>query len=187
MNDIVEQARKVVELHGDTYSSYEVVGLLGQLVAEIERLQQLYRDAIADLNQQIEDKQFLAGEIERLRAGVLWHCEACGTLTHDDNCDCTRTGTGTQQLVRFDPKPMSDEIEQLRADLNEAAATHDLMQYEIMLLRALLKRHDNCWRLLHKRQYRGELHDDTRAALGDAPKYDANFHPEGWDEVDGND
>jgi hypothetical protein len=61
MTDIVEQARKVVELHGDTYSSYEVVGLLGQLVAEVERLR---ADGIRLRAQRYE----LADEIERLRA-----------------------------------------------------------------------------------------------------------------------
>jgi hypothetical protein len=34
---------------------------------------------------------------------------------------------------------LADEIERLRADLNEAAATHDLMQHKIEWLRALLK------------------------------------------------
>jgi hypothetical protein len=79
---------------------------------EIERLRQIYFDRVKEQ----------ADEIERLRAGVLWHCEACGTLTHDDNCDCTRTGTGTQRLIRFDPKPMSDEIERLRAKIKKLNA-----------------------------------------------------------------
>jgi hypothetical protein len=38
MDDIVEQARKIIALRGDTYSSYEVIGLLGQLAREVERL-----------------------------------------------------------------------------------------------------------------------------------------------------
>ena len=40
---------------------------------------------------------------------------------------------------------------------------------EIERLRALLKRHDECWRLLHDREYTGALRDDTRAALGGYP------------------
>jgi hypothetical protein len=60
MTDIVEQARKVVELRGDTYSSYEVVGLLGQLVAEVERLQDC-------LQARDHELQTVYGEIERLR------------------------------------------------------------------------------------------------------------------------
>ena len=36
---------------------------------------------------------------------------------------------------------------------------------EIKRLLALLKRHDDCWRLLHKGEYTGALRDDTRKAL----------------------
>jgi hypothetical protein len=68
MTDIVEQARKVVELHGDTYSSYEVVGLLGQLVAEIERARQ-EGNKLAEENIELCVKlREAAAKIERLRA-----------------------------------------------------------------------------------------------------------------------
>jgi hypothetical protein len=61
---------------------------------------------------------------------------------------------------------MTDIAERLRAwepspeDCEEAAD-------EIERLRALLKRHDDSWRLLHEREYIGPLRDDTRIALGD--------------------
>jgi hypothetical protein len=41
------------------------------------------------------------------------------------------------------------------------------LEAEIESLQALLKRHDECWHLLHEREYTGALRDDTRAALGD--------------------
>ena len=38
MTDILERLRGVQKLRGDTYSSYEVIGMIGQAVDEIERL-----------------------------------------------------------------------------------------------------------------------------------------------------
>jgi hypothetical protein len=91
-------------------------------------------------------------------------------------------------------KEQADEIERLRGELRACGLDNEIyfnrceeLAVEIERLRALLKRHDDSWRLLHEPEYTGALRDDTRAAFGDAPKYDANFHPEGWDEVDGND
>ena len=31
--------------------------------------------------------------------GLYWRCEACGTLTRTDDCDCTKMNTDTQRLV----------------------------------------------------------------------------------------
>lgn len=38
MADILDDLRKVVRLNGDTYSSAEVIGLVGRAADEIERL-----------------------------------------------------------------------------------------------------------------------------------------------------
>jgi hypothetical protein len=100
-----------------------------KLLDEIERLRH-------DIDQYMAAANSEATEVERLRAGVLWHCAACGTVTHDDSCDCTRTGTGTQRLVRFDPKPMSDEIERLQADGIRLRAQRYELADEIERLRA---------------------------------------------------
>jgi hypothetical protein len=135
-----------------------------EAATEIERLRQIYFDRVKEQ----------ADEIERLRANQerMW-CKSCGTVTRDGGCDCTSTETPeTQNLVNYADSRQGDIVALLA---------------EIELLRALLKRHDDCWHTLHEREYTGALRDDTRAAFGDAPKYDANFHPEGWDEVDGND
>jgi hypothetical protein len=48
--------------------------------------------------------------------GLYWRCEACGTLTRTDDCDCTKMNTGTQRLVPFDPKWISEsELKAVRA------------------------------------------------------------------------
>ena len=44
MADLLEELRKAQRLRGDTYSSYEVVGLVGQAADEIERLREALRD-----------------------------------------------------------------------------------------------------------------------------------------------
>jgi hypothetical protein len=38
MPEILEDLQKIIRCNGDTYSSYEVMGLLKQAAAEIERL-----------------------------------------------------------------------------------------------------------------------------------------------------
>ncbi len=39
-------------------------------------------------------------EREEYLACAMW-CEACGSLTVDGECDCTRMGTGTQRLIPY--------------------------------------------------------------------------------------
>lgn len=39
-------------------------------------------------------------EREEYLARAMW-CEACGSLTVDGDCDCTRMGVGTQRLVLY--------------------------------------------------------------------------------------
>ena len=46
--DIVKRLREVYSLRGNTFSSYEVVALMGQAADEIERLQELLREVGAN-------------------------------------------------------------------------------------------------------------------------------------------
>ena len=48
MSDIVERLREVQRLRGDTFSSYEVVGMVGQAADEIER----QRASLLEIRQQ---------------------------------------------------------------------------------------------------------------------------------------
>jgi hypothetical protein len=71
-------------------------------------------------------------------------------------------------------KEAADEIERLTleretwtAAYKAACAIGDARGATIDRLRALLKRHDDCWRLLHNREYIGPLRGATRAALGE--------------------
>lgn len=56
MADIVDEARRIVALRGDTYSSYEVLGVLGRSAAEIERLRSLLKECADDLAAEIEHR-----------------------------------------------------------------------------------------------------------------------------------
>jgi len=68
MSDIVEEAKKIVALRGDTYSSYEVVGLVGRFADEIERLRSLLKAEKTTLELRWQDVERLEADNERLRA-----------------------------------------------------------------------------------------------------------------------
>jgi hypothetical protein len=46
---VLEELRKVHELRGDTYSSYEVIGVIGRAADEIDRLRAINTELVAML------------------------------------------------------------------------------------------------------------------------------------------
>lgn len=83
----------------------------------------------------------MVDEIERLRAAAVWHCEACGAVTRDEQCDCTLMETGTQKLVPYDYRAVHDaEIERLRDALKAIEATGPLIGGDAWHLRQIARR-----------------------------------------------
>lgn len=75
----------------------------------------------------------VAGLIDRRRAAriasrkqrkltLLSHCEACGTMTDNRLCDCTRARTGTQRLVPFSVTDLRRTVAAERASERERCA-----------------------------------------------------------------
>jgi carbonic anhydrase len=52
----------------------------------------------------------------------MW-CQACGTVTASGDCDCTRMGTGTQNLVNYADTLQQDlqEVMKINNELREIA------------------------------------------------------------------
>src|SRR5580765_812863 len=119
-NSSVDTSEAVIATNGLILSLEQRDAEIAHLHHECERLQAA-GEASATLALEAQ------GEVERLRAERerMW-CSACGTVTRDDQCDCTRyTDTGTQKLVNYsdtlqaDIQELSAENERLRAALQE--------------------------------------------------------------------
>lgn len=69
-----------------------------QLYANVRALESLPLPARLALAAYVAGPEHVVVPKERVER--MW-CKACGTVTRDDSCDCTRLDTGTQQLQNY--------------------------------------------------------------------------------------
>lgn len=80
---------------------------IAKLRTERNLLREMFNSAEKELAAEQAENVRLRGEL----AVTLQHCEACGTLTDTQQCDCTKMETGTQHLVPFSLQNFRSTIE----------------------------------------------------------------------------